>query len=173
MNALLPYRIISFILLIIAAIFGVLCIFMLFMALINPQLLLPVLVFSSVIVYIITSFIFFIKAVDYKKKCKPALFKWIRTTAFITVVFSLLTLTQSIFLLYSPYTFSQAITESMAMQKNTAQLSPELLTRVAKGVLYFMVFFATTLLVHVFETFKLLKEYKRAFTTDKENDLLS
>jgi len=162
------YRIISYILLPIAALFGFICLFMLLLAIANPAVLFPVLIMCAVVVYIILSFIFLIKAIDQLKKCKPSLRSWIKNTAYFSLFFSVIVLIQSIGLLYKPTDFSAAIDQSMAMQKSMAGMpSSEVMTSVFKGVLYFMIFFATTLLIHVYETFKFLKMYAALFEQDK------
>ncbi|MBS1627707.1 MAG: hypothetical protein JSR09_09295 [Bacteroidetes bacterium] len=176
MNALIPYRIISYLLLIIAAFFSIVCLLMLLMAFANIALFFPFLVFSSVIIYIITSFIFFIKVVETRKTCKPQLIKLIKICSFVTIIFSLLFLVNGLFTLYNPTIINQFVHEFFAMQKNnpaTAQISAETMIVTLKGVMYFMILFATTLLIHVYETYKLIKQYNNSITSNKQNTTLN
>ena len=83
MTAIAPYRIISYILLPIAALFGFMGLLMLILALSNPAIMIPTLIIMVIVVYIILSFIFFMKAVENGKKCKPTLRKWITATGII------------------------------------------------------------------------------------------
>ena len=163
MNGLNAYKIISYILLPIVGLFGFMCIFMIFMALANPAIILPVAIMSAVVVYVILSFIFLIRGISQVKKMNPSLRSWIKTTAYVTLFFSVNILISGIAYLYKPGELAQIMEQSVAMQKNMTPVSPELLSSFFKGTLYFMIFFATTLLIHVFETFKFLKLYAALF----------
>jgi hypothetical protein len=166
MNGLTAYKIINYILLPIAGLFGFMCLVMLFMALANPAIILPVAMMSAVVVYIILSFIFLIKGISQLKKMNPSLRNWIKTTAYVTLFFSVNILISGIAYLYKPGELAQIMEQSLAMQKNMTPVSPELLSSFFKGTLYFMIFFATTLLIHVFETFKFLKLYAALFSKE-------
>ena len=168
MTSLTPYRIISYILLPIAALLGIFGLGMFVFALVNPVVFIPALTFSCVVVYIILSFIFFMKAVENNKKCKSSLRKWITSTGIISVLFAGTTLFNCISLFYSPDLISSGISQSMSMQKNIAAVPMDLMVKVFKGVLYFMVFFAATLIIHVYETFKLLKQYAQSFEVNEK-----
>ena len=163
MKTISGYRIISYILLPIAGIFGLMCLLMLIISLGNPATLIPVLIMCAVVVYIITSFIFLIKGIDQLKKCKPSLRSLIKTTAYISLFFIISILFQGITLLYKPSLLNSFIDQTIATQKNMTGVTPEFMLSVVKGLLYFMIFFATTLLIHVFETFKFLKLYAGLF----------
>ena len=166
MNGLSAYKIISYILLPIAGLFGFMCLFMIFMALANPAIILPVGIMLAVVVYVILSFIFLIKGILQLKKLNPSLKSWIRTTAYFSLFFSVNILITGIAYLYKALDMALLMVQSLAMQKNMTPVSPELLSNFFKGTLYFMIFFATTLLIHVFETFKFLKLYAALFNKE-------
>jgi len=170
MTAIAPYRIISYILLPIAALFGFMGLLMLILALSNPAIMIPTLIIMVIVVYIILSFIFFMKAVENGKKCKPTLRKWITATGIIAGLFSFTTLFNCIALFYAPDQIKTTIDQSMAMQKNMPAISSDLMVKVFKGVLYFMVFFATTLIIHVYETLKLIRQYQESFIIHDPHD---
>ena len=166
MNGLSAYKIISYILLPIAGLFGFMCLFMIFMALANPAIILPVGIMLAVVVYVILSFIFLIKGILQLKKLNPSLKSWIRTTAYCSLFLSVNILITGSAYLYKPLDMALLMDQSLAMQKNMTPVSPELLSNFFKGTLYFMIFFATTLLIHVFETFKFLKLYAALFNKE-------
>jgi hypothetical protein len=171
MKSLTAYRIISFILLPIAGIFGLMCLFMLLFALVNPALLIPIAIFASTVVYTILSFIFFNKAIENNKKCKPSHFKWIRIAASLSLVFCFTTIFQSVQLLYSPLTLSQALTQMEEMQKKMGNtISFDAMMPVLKGVLYFLVIYCTTLFIHIYETFKLMRMYSQQNAANSNKD---
>jgi len=61
MKNLLAYRIISYLLLVVAALLSIVCLFALLMALTSPAAFIQVIIFASLITYIIASFIFLLK----------------------------------------------------------------------------------------------------------------
>ncbi len=163
MNGHNAYKTISYILLIIGGLFGFMCFIMFFMALANPSILLPVIIMMAVVAYIILSFIFFNKGMLQLKKLNPSLRSWIKTTSYFTLFFSVNILISGIVYLYNPVNLAVLMEQGFAAQKDMPKVSPEFINGVFKGTLYFMIFFATTLLIHVFETFKFLKLYANLF----------
>ncbi len=166
MNELSAYKTISYILLIIGGLFGFMCIFMLIMALANPSIILPVTIMLAVVAYIFLSFTFLNKGISKLKKLNPSLRSWIKTTSYFTLFFSVNILISGIVYLYNPVTFSALMEQSFVTQKDMPKVTPEFINDVFKGSLYFMIFFATTLLIHVFETFKFLKLYASLFSKE-------
>jgi|GEM_PF-217292 len=159
---LMPYRILSFILLPIAALMGIVTLIALLAALVNPPLLLGVFLLSSVVIYVISSFIFLQKGIDNKQMCRHSLRDWIRVNAFVTIVFCALAFLNTATLLTNPKLFMEAVTQGLARQ-NQALLPEATLIKVMKGVLYFLLAFAGILLVHIVLTFRILKTYRHMF----------
>src|SRR3954470_1418467 len=84
---LIVYRLLTFILLPIAAILGFLDISLLLLALANPAALLPVFAIACIVIYVFTSFFFLIKGILGGMQCKPSLRDWIRVNAFVSIAF--------------------------------------------------------------------------------------
>lgn len=157
------YRILSFILLPIAAVLGLLTVIMLFVALANPPLLLAVFLFASVVIYIITSFIFLQKGIEQKRLCNHSLKEWIKVNAIVSVVFCMLFLMQSVALLSDASLLAEALKQAMAQQKDLMVLPSATYMKIMKGILYFFLIFSGLLLVHIIFTFKVLKAYGSMF----------
>ena len=76
------FRILTFILLPIASLFGVMDLMILPSALANPAILLIVFVLAAFVIYTFTSLRFLTKGIDIGRPCKPSLRDWIRVNAF-------------------------------------------------------------------------------------------
>lgn len=72
------YRILSYFLLIIAAILGIAALFALLIALSNPALLLSVFVIVAVVIYSVASFLFLLNGIDGKRQLQTKLRDWIK-----------------------------------------------------------------------------------------------
>ena len=83
----LVYKILSFLLLPVAAFFGFACLIGLLTALSYPAMMINVFLLACMVIYIIASFIFLTKGVDAGKQCKPVLRDWIRINGVITFIF--------------------------------------------------------------------------------------
>ncbi|MGI8952683.1 MAG: hypothetical protein ACR2FN_14000 [Chitinophagaceae bacterium] len=164
---LIIYRIISFILLPIAAILALIDIFALFAALANPEFLLGVFMLACIIIYTIASFIFLIKGIQNAKHCKPSLRDWIRVNAFVSLAFVVISLSSSVQYLTDAALRQKAVDQTISMQSSMpAGITKEFYTRFITGTLYFMLAYAVLLLAHIFISFILLKRYKNVFELD-------
>jgi hypothetical protein len=164
MNELSIYRILSYILLPFAALFGLFALVMLLFAFANPAALLPVFLIVATVIYIIASFIFLIKGIGNAKTCKKKLKDLIKVNAYVAIVFAVMCLIQSIGLLSHPALLSKLIEDSMKSQKQmAANITPELMLQVMKGLLYFFLFFSALLVTHLIITFQLLKKFAYIF----------
>ena len=168
MNTLKAYKTISFILLPFAGILAMVAFFSIAMGLMNLIFLFQGLIASLIVTYIILSFIFLIRGINQNKSCNPSIRKWIRTTGIITLLLALNILFEGFYYLVKPLALSNAISQMQDLQKNMPQIDTNLIASVMKGVLYVMIFFATTLIVHYIETAKFLKIYSPIFDK-KEN----
>ena len=168
MKMLSLYRILTYILLPIAGIFGAIDILFLFAGLAQPALLLGVFILAAMVIYVFISFIFLSKGIERSIPLKPSTKDWLKVNAYVTVGFVALNIIQAIGLLRSDATVKQVITDSIAMQG--AKLPPgytiESLMKIIRGAIYFLLTFSGILLIHLSITFRLLKAYAHVF--DKE-----
>ena len=168
MKGLIGYRILTYILLPIELLLGFMALIMLLVALANPAALLPVFLLSCTVIYVFCSFTFLKKGIDNAKPCKKSLKDWIKVNAYVSIAFCSLSIAQSVSLLINPALINEAMTNAIEMQKSTmpSQITPALMMQVMKGVLIFMLCFSAGLSIHIFSTFRLLKQYDHVF--DKE-----
>ncbi len=156
------YKIISYILLPVAALFGLFTLMLLFVAIANPPMLLPLFVVACVVIYVITSFKFLNRGIIRNNECKPGLKDWIKVNGYVAIVFATLMLIQTIAAVQQPDLMSKALDETMAMQPNQ-QISKGMLMKMVTGIMYFFGVISVLLLIHIFSTFRLLKQYNHLF----------
>ncbi len=165
-DLLIFYRILSFILLPIAALMGIFGLFALFAALANPAFLFGVFMLVCIVIYVFTSFNFLSKGIISQAPCKPTLRDWIKVNAYVSIVFALLSLLQGFSYFKDPVMQKQVLDQGMTMVSQStvpASISREYLTKIFNGTVIFMLFLGIILLIHIFLTFRLLVEYKKVF----------
>ena len=162
MNIKLIYRIFSFFLLIIAFILGLGVMLTFFVALTNPALLLNVFVAAAVVMYSISSFLFLTKGIDGKQQLKPGMKDFIRANAFVTVFFGMMNIFQSITVITNPSVLNEAI-KQLPQIPNAQQLPAGMILKVMKAAMWFLLFYAIVLLIHIQITFYLLKKHAHLF----------
>lgn len=168
MNTIKAYKIISFILAPFACFWGMAALISLFMSLMNIAFFFQALLAACITAYIILSFIFLIRGISQNKNCNPSLKKWIRRTGTISFIFTCLSLFQSLFLLTKPMTLSSIIDQMQNLQKDMPQVDSHLIISTLRTLLYILIFFAVTLIVHYIETVKFLKIYSSVFNKNAE-----
>lgn len=163
MKSLLLYRIFSYFLLIIAVILGIAALFALLLALSNPPLLLSVFVIVAVVIYSIVSFLFLINGLDGQRQQQPRLRDWIKVNAYVAVVFVVMNIFQSVAVLQNPAVLSEAVSQVSTIQQTKTPLSPAMMLKVMKAVVWFLLFYALILGFHISLTFRYLKQYSSLF----------
>lgn len=163
MNLSLVYRITSYFLLVIAAIFGIAALFALLIALSNPALLLSVFVIVAVVIYSIASFLFMLNGINAKRQLQPKLRDWIKVNAYVAGVFVVMNIFQSVAVLQNPAILSEAVKQVVDMQQSKSPVAADFMLRIMKVVVWFMLFYAVILGVHISFTFRYLKQYAHLF----------
>lgn len=164
MNQILLYRILTYILVPVAGFLGFIAFLALFAALANPAALIGVFMLACIVIYTFSSLSFLNKGILANRQCKHSLRDWIRVNAFVSLLFAALSLFQSAAFLSNPKALREAIDTTISMQPNfPGNVTPEMLTSVFTGTLYFMLFLSIILLIHIFLSFRLLQRYKAIF----------
>jgi hypothetical protein len=165
MQSLTLFRILTFVLIPIAALFGFLDILVLLSALANPALLLIAFILGCFVIYTFVSLQFLTKGIDTGRPCKPGLRDWIRVNAFVSAFVGMMFLLNSLSIFFSSdASLKQLITQLLESQPNVPpMLTGELFLRIMKTVAYFMFFVSLALLVHIVLNFRFMKQYKHLF----------
>lgn len=163
---LLPiYRILTYILLPIISLIGLIDLLIFFIALSNPIMLLGVFILACVVIYSITSFIFLRKGITQNKPCRYTLKDWIRVNAFVTLVFVFQGLIEAVMKLLNPALLKQTVSEMWAMQQQMmpSGVSEAPVLSMMKTAIWISILLSVLLLTHVLLTFRLLKVYNNLF----------
>lgn len=171
MKSLLLYRIFSYFLLGIGALLGIASLFALLVALSNPALLLSVFVIIAVVIYSITSFLFLLNGIDGKQQLKPKMKDLINVNAYVALVFVMMNIFQSVSVIYNPGILNDAIKQMTEMQGAKTPLPADLLLKVLKAIIWFLLFYALVLGTHISMTFRLLKQYAHLFGEKDIDDI--
>jgi len=165
MKALTIFRILTFILIPIAALFGVMDFFMLFMALANPSMLFVVFVMAGFVIYSFASLYFLTRGIDINKPCKPSLKDWIKVNGYVAAFMGLTFLTNSIgIFLLSDADLKQFLGRFLESQPTVPPtFTTELFVQAMKMAAYFLLFVGILTLVHIPLNFRLLKKYGYLF----------
>jgi len=159
------YRIISYILVIFAGLFGLMDVVMLFASIVNPLGLISVAILGSVVAYSFTSFYFSLRAIPYDRGCKPSLQTWIRVTGILTIIFAVYNLISTIALLGNPALLSDYYKQMVKMQPSlkSSGVTEADIMQMVRGVIYVFEVYLLLLLLHVTITFGLVKKYAYLF----------
>lgn len=165
MKQLTIFRILTFILLPIAAMFGFLDVLLLVGALGNPAFLLIVFVLAAFVIYTFTSMQFLTKGIDTGRPLKQSLRDWIRVNAFVSSFMGIMFLMNALSMFFTnEVTLRQYLTQVLEAQVNVPpMLNIELFLRIMKLAAYFMFFLSIILLAHIFVNFRMMKQYRHLF----------
>lgn len=165
MKQLTIFRILTFILLPLAAIFGVIDLVMLAIALSNPSMLFPVFTMASFVIYTFVSLRFLTKGIDIEKPCSPSLRDWIRVNAFVSALMGTMLLMNTITIFFmSDAMLRQTLEQILEKQVNVSPLiNLALFVKMMKMAAWCMLFISLILLSHIFINFRLMKQFKHLF----------
>ena len=169
MKQLTIFRILTFILLPIAAMFGFLDILVIVSALANPALLFVAFVMAAFVIYTFVSLNFLTKGIDTGRPCKPSLRDWIRVNAFASLFMGIMFLLNSVSIFVtSDLILRQYLSQFLETVPNKpAMLNIELFMTIMKAVAYFMFFLSIALLSHILLNFRIMKQYRYLFEAPK------
>lgn len=170
MKSLVLYRIFSYFLIAVAALLGIASLFVLFIALANPALLISVFIIAAVVIYSFSSFFFLLNGIDGKQQLKPKTKDLINVNAYVALVFVMMNIFQSVSVISNPGMLNEAMKEVAAFQKAKSPLPSGIILQIMKGFIWFLLFHAVILGSHISMTFRLMKQYAHLFAEKKPND---
>ena len=162
MNLNLVFKILSFILLPIAILIGVLDTFAITMAISNPQMLLPVFILAAVVMYVLSSIRFHRNAVLGEKTFTKKTKDFIKVNGYVALGFSTLSLIQGVMVLVSKKAMAEVLdTYSKMSAANHINVAS------AQNIIYISlaISIAVSLIIiaHITLSFKFLKQYENKF----------
>lgn len=159
------FRILTFVLLPIAGVFGLMAMFMLLMTMGNIAILFPLFLLAAFVIYVFASLKFLTRGIDSNQQLKPGLRDWIRVNSFVTIFMS----ASSLFSLGSLLVMGDSsLREQALLMRNSIpdappMLNTELFVRTIKFALWFMGVLGLLTLVHIFLNFRLMKKFGHLF----------
>ncbi|RYG00488.1 MAG: hypothetical protein EOO02_14780, partial [Chitinophagaceae bacterium] len=153
------YRVITYLLLFVAAFMSVGVFTTLLAALANPVGLLQVFVLICVIIYTYCSWRFLVRGVDKGIPSKPFMKDLIKVNAYVSVAVGALLFIVMSFVLASPELFKNVLEQTRAAQPPGTDWTNTDILNGAKFAVGFLFIYGILLLIHPFMTFRLLKQY--------------
>jgi len=168
MKQLTLFRILSFVLLPFAAIFGLMDLIMLLGALANPAVLLPVFLIAAFCIYVFASLVFLIRHISTGQAAKPSFKDWIKVNAYASLFLGFLFLFNSLSIFYMKDSeMRELIQKFLDMQTNLpANINAEMFIKMMRGAAYFLFFFSIGILLHIRICLGLVKQYQYLFSED-------
>ena len=166
MKKLIPvYRVIGYVLIVIAGILSIFDLFSLLMVASNLGILIVVFVLTGVIIYTFACFYFDRNAIQKGKNCKTSLRYMITFTGIVAFVFVAITLWGCINYLIHPDLVNDMSKEMLKSQPSyaAAGITKDYLIHLFTGMLYVFMVYCVLLLVHLMITPRLLKQYGYLF----------
>jgi hypothetical protein len=160
---LIVYRILTFVLLPIVTLLGIIDIFLLLVALSNPSAMLTVFAIACIVIYVFTSLSFLVKGILGGRQCKASLRDWIRVNAFVSIAFSSLGVIEYITLISNKSLTADFVKQLMQQPSVPAGINAAELEQVLLSFLLFFLIFSIVLIAHILISFRLLKQFSYVF----------
>jgi hypothetical protein len=170
MKQLTIFRILTFVLLPVSALFAFMDLLVLLAALANPGILLIAFILTSFVIYCFCSLKFLTKHIDIERPAKASLRDWIRVNAFVSLFMGSMFVLNALSIFFSSdASLREYLTHFLETQPNVpSMLNPELFLTIMKAVAYFMIFVGVVLVVHIQLHFRILKKFGYLFESPGE-----
>ncbi len=169
MNNLTGYRIVTYVLLFVAALLSMGLLTNIVAALANPAALLPLFLVACVVIYTYCSWRFLVRGIDRGIVLKTSLRDLIKVNAYITMALSAIVLFQMIILLSNPQLVAPVMEQARAAQPAGSEISDEMLRKMIKATMMILLGYAVLLIIHSFITMRLIKRYAQVFEDKSAN----
>jgi hypothetical protein len=163
---LIVYRLLTFILLPIAVIIGIVDVMFLFLALANPLALLIFFAIACIVIYVFTSFSFLTKGILGGRQCKPSLRDWIRVNAFVSIALSVLGIRDYIIIISNKSIVGNVVKQAKQQQTIPPELTAPQLEQMLLKFLFILFIFSIVLIIHIILSFRLLRQFSYLFKQD-------
>ena len=167
MNQLTIFRILSFLLVPVALLFGLMGIIVLIMALSsNPALLILAFAMACFVIYVFASLYFLIYSISKEQPCKSSLKDWIKVNAYGSLFISVLFLMNASAVFFiNDINLRQIISEMMEQQPEiSGNISLDAFIRMFRIIAGLMFVISALSISHILIHFKLLKRYDYLFS---------
>ena len=167
---LIIYRILSFLLLPVAALFGLNCLGGLLAAISNPTMLLVIFLLACMVIYIVASFLFLTKGIDKNSPRKPSLRDWIRINGGITFMISLIAATGLTGIKLDTPTLKSMMDQIEAQNHLQLGISLQQFQTIMQSFITFLFVLSIVLIAHIIMTFHMVKRFRYLFEPETMNN---
>lgn len=167
---LIIYRILSFLLLPVAALLAMNCLAAIVIALANPPILITVFLFACIAIYIIASYIFLKRGIERNSPRRPVLRDWIRINGFITLLLGLVGIPMFTGVKLTPAD-AKLLLNQLQAQNGGRQfgISVAEFQNILSGFVTALAVISIVLVIHVLITFHLVRRFRYLFSGDDMN----
>jgi hypothetical protein len=139
----------------------------LFIAFVNPAMLLGVFMLAAFVIYFVSTFRFLHRGILAQQMLKAKLRDWIKVNAYVTLPFAVLNFMQSLTVIRKPSLLDESIKQMVEMQQQIGLpvQEPGSYHDLMLKVIYIMAFLSVILLLHIMLTFSNLRKYEGLFET--------
>jgi hypothetical protein len=163
------YRIISYLLVLIAGLLGFVSLFALLVALANPALLLSVFIVVAVVLYSFTSFQFWQKGIQQGQVFRPGFKDFIKVNGYVSLVFVVQIVLSFITVQANPQLLQEQLNQVAALQGGNATLPVAVMMQMMRIVIWVLLIYSLMLGYHIFTTFRLLRHHAHLFVKQTDN----
>ena len=163
MKNLIVYRIITYILLFIAAFMSVGVFSSLLAALANPVALLPIFLLACVIIYTYCSWRLLVRGIDKGIPLKPVVRDLIRINGIISLVLGAIILIQMLMVLVKPALLQDIMKQAKDAQPPGSDWNDTMLLSWTRFMVKFLLVYGAMLVVHPLLTLRLVKRFRDLF----------
>lgn len=165
MKQLTVFRILTFILVPLAVLFGVMDLLMLLASLGNPAILLAVFVVTSFVIYTFASLRFLSRVIDTGRPATHSLRDWVRVNAYVASFMAIMMLMNAFTIFFmSDIALREYVQKFLDSQAgNPAHISEGMFISIMKACAWFFLFVGLILISHIRINFRLLRQYAGLF----------
>ena len=160
------YKVLSFVLLPIGALFGMVGLFSLLSSLGNPYGLLSSFLIICTSIYIFTSFIFVYKGIISKKLCSPSLKDWIKVNGYVSLFVSSSCIIDFIALKLKPSLLQDFTNQALTMKKGLPPEAIAMMPQIINSVFCILLGFGIILFVHITMSLAFIKTKSNIFSEE-------
>lgn len=162
------YRVLSFLLLPVALLFSMAVLVFLRAAFSNPAMLIPLFLMACIAIYTFAALNFLIKGIDGKKYLGRSSKEWIKVNAFVSIIFTLMMISQCIVFLIHPEMLQQLVVQAKQNAGTDLKLSDTAFESYLRATSYFFLVYAIVLFIHILMSFQYIKLYNYLFQNEKQ-----
>jgi hypothetical protein len=159
------FRVLTFILVPFAGLFGLMGLFALIVSLANPAALVSAFLMISFVIYTFTSLSFLTRGIDSGRPLKASLRDWIRVNAYVAAFMGIMSLLNLVSIsLMGDAALRDYINKALEGQSNLPPMvNTAFFVTVVKILFGFMAVLSVVLLTHIVLNFRLMKLYRHLF----------